>query len=694
MCESMGETKVYKTACMLCFQVCGINAYVKDEKLVKVEGMAEHPMNQGTMCARGLNLINIIYSPERIKYPMKKENGKWVRISWDDALDTIAGKLKEYKQQYGARSVAFSVGSMGAEDIEISAFAQRLRGAYGTPNFFSIEAHCFRSRIMGRLLTFGAYPLEDPDNSELIILWGHNPDQSEPAIASKINKQLEEGLKLIVIDPRKISIAKKGDYYRIKPGTDCALALGIMNVLITEGIYNKEFVEKYTLGFDKLVEHVKEYTPEEVEKITEIAADDIRKIARIFAGAKATTIMQGIASLDQQINGLQTNRALAMLMALTGNYAIPGAWVNNPRMRLTNLMVRKDYDEDPIGMDEYPLFWQLWGKAAPYGRQMDLPDVILSEKPYPVKALIVAGGNPALSWPDSNKVKQAFKKLDMLVVMDLFMTETAELADIVLPACSFMESYRLAYNYALVAGISYATLSKKVIEPIGESWPNWKFYSELGRRLGYEEYFPWNSDEEVVENFLQPSGMTFKQLNEEHPEGMYYGSRCYDINEEGQINTPSGKIEFYSETLAEAGFDPMPVYKEPTQSVEVNPELAREYPLTLLTGARMLEYTNYQMKNIPEIRQLAPDPEVDIHPDTAAALGVADNEMIQLETRHGQILSRIKITEDLGPGVVSIPHGWAGKSAANILTEINSADPITGYAELKVIACRIRKICI
>jgi anaerobic selenocysteine-containing dehydrogenase len=688
----MGETKVYKTACMLCFQVCGINAHIRDGKLVKVEGMAENPMSQGFMCARGINLTNFVYSPERIKYPMKKENGKWVRISWDDAMDTIAGKLKEYKQQYGARSVAFSVGSMGAEDIEISAFAQRLRGAFGTPNFFSIEAHCFRSRIMGRLLTFGAYPLEDPDNAELLILWGHNPDQSEPAIASKINKQLEQGLKLIVIDPRKISIANKGDYYRIKPGTDCALALGIMNVLITEGIYNKEFVEKYTMGFDKLAEHVREYTPEKVAEITEIAADDIRKIARMFAGAKATTIMQGIASLDQQINGLQTSRALAMLMSLTGNYAIPGAWVNNPRMRLTNLMVAQEHEEEPIGMGEYPLFWRMWGKAAPYGRQMDLPDVILSENPYPVKALISAGGNPALSWPDSNKVKQAFKKLGLLVVMDLFMTETAEMADIVLPACSFLESYRLAYNYALVAGISYAMLSKRVIEPIGESWPNWKFYSELGRRLGYEEYFPWNSDEEVVENFLDPSGMTFKQLNEEHPEGMYFGSRCYDINAKGQINTPSGKIEFYSETLAEAGYDPMPVHKEPTQTVEVNPDLVREYPLTLLTGARMLEYTNYQMKNIPQIRQLAPDSEVDIHPDTAAALGVADNEMIQLETRHGQILSRINITEDIGPGVVSIPHGWGGNSNANILTEMKPADPITGYPELKILACRIRKI--
>jgi anaerobic selenocysteine-containing dehydrogenase len=187
------ETRVYKTVCMLCFMVCGINAYVRDGKLIRVEGMKEHPLNQGVICPRGEYLADYVYSPERLKYPLKKENGDWKRISWDEALDTIADKLQKIKSEFGARALALSVGSIGAENIEISGFAQRFRGAYGTPNFFSIEAHCFRSRIMARLLTFGTYPLEDPENSDCIVLWGHNPDASEPPLATKIYKALDRG---------------------------------------------------------------------------------------------------------------------------------------------------------------------------------------------------------------------------------------------------------------------------------------------------------------------------------------------------------------------------------------------------------------------------------------------------------------------------------------------------------------------
>ena len=196
------DIKVSKTVCMLCFMVCGINAHVKDGELVKVEGMEENPLSRGVLCPKGNRLPEYVYSPERIKYPMQKVNGSWERISWEEALDKITSNLQDIKQKYGAHSLAVSVGSIGAENIEISAFAQRFRGAFGTPNFFSIEAHCFRSRIMARLMTFGTYPLEDPDNSECIILWGHNPDASEPPLAAKIYNLLEKGLKLIVIDPK------------------------------------------------------------------------------------------------------------------------------------------------------------------------------------------------------------------------------------------------------------------------------------------------------------------------------------------------------------------------------------------------------------------------------------------------------------------------------------------------------------
>ena len=684
-----GETKVIKSACILCFLACGINAYVKDGRLVKVEGMTEDPLNQGWICPRAEHLPDYVYSPDRLKYPMKKENGSWKRISWDEALDTIASKLQQIKNEYGARALAVITGSLGAEDIELSGFAQRFRGAYGTPNFLSVESICFRSRIMARLLTFGTYPLEDPEKSQCIILWGHNPDNSEGPIANKVYKALDRGLKLIVIDPRRIPLAKRGIYLQIRPGTDCALALGMMNVIIAEGLYDKEFVEKYTTGFDKLTEHVKQYTSEKVEEITWIPASDIRKVARIFAGAESSCIIQGINCLDQHINGFQNNRALSILQAITGNYDVPGGWATNPFMRLADL--RLPVEGEPIGADLYPVFRSFWGMTSPYGQALVLPNVVISEKPYSIKAIMVTGGNPAVSWPESGKVRQAFQKVDMLVVMDVFMTQTAELANIVLPACSCLEKSGIVYNYALTSGIPYAMLRRKVIEPMWECWPDWKFYSELGRRMGYGEYFPWNTDEEIVTNWLGPSGMTMQQLAMEHPEGMYFASRCYDINAKNQIRTPSGKIEIYSETLAKAGYDPIPVYKEPSQSPVNNPKLAKEYPLILVTGARALAFTHCQMRNIPQLRQLVPEPVAEIHPSTARQYGVADADTVALETRKGQIKIKVRTTEDMAPQVVSIPHGWA-QANANVLTGLEPNDPVTGYAELRALACRMSRI--
>lgn len=674
---------------MLCFQACGINTCVQNEKLTKVEPMPEHPFSRGVLCPRGECLAGYVYSPDRILYPMMKKNGKFIRVSWDQALDAVAKELQQIKNEDGAHSVAFSVGSIGAENIVISAFAQRFRGAFGSPNYFSIEAHCFRTRIMARLLTFGTYPLEDPDNSECIILWGHNPDASEPPLAARVHKALDRGLKLIVIDPKRIPLAKRGKFIQIRPGTDAALALAMMNVIINEEIYNKEFVEKYTFGFDRLKEHVKKYPPQKVANVCGVSADDIREVSHIFAKAKGASIIQGINALDQHINGFQNSRALAILHAITGNYDVPGGWAFNPFMRLSDL--RLPVDEEPVGADQFPLFRRLWNMTAPYGQQMLLADAILSRKPYPIRAMIISGGNPAASWPDSEKLKKAFTKLEMLIVMDLFMTQTTEFAHVVLPACSSLEMIGLAYNYGLTGGMPFVMLNRKIIEPLGESWPDWKFYAELGRRMGYGEYFPWNSDQEVVDHLLKPSNMTLKDL-EAHPEGIWFGERCYDIRAKNQIRTPSGKIELYSQTLADAGYDAIPVYKEPTRSPMNSPELAKKYPLILNTGARILEYTHWQMRHIPELRELAPDPVAEVHPDTASQYGVSDADMILVETKKGQIKVKVKTTEDIMPRVVNVLHGWAGKLNQNVLTDVEAQDPVTGYPELRALACRITKV--
>jgi anaerobic selenocysteine-containing dehydrogenase len=681
--------ELIKTDCILCVWGCGINAYVEGGKLVKVEGMTEHPLNQGLLCPRGKALVNHVYSPDRLRHPLKRENGGWKHISWGEALDIIAEKLQQIKDNYGAHALAVFCGSIGVENNELAAFARRFRGAYGTPNFLSVESNCYRSRILAHQLTFGTFLLEEPEKARCIILWGHDPDNSKLPLASKLYQALDKGLELIVVNPKRTPLAKRGIHIPIRPGTDCALALGMLNVIISEDLYDKEFVEKNTVGFDKLVEHVKQYSPGKVEKITWVPANDIRRIARIFATAESASIVQGICSLDQQINGLQTNRALAMLQVVTGNIDVPGGWVNVPFPRLGSLHIK--VDEDPIGAAEHPLFYRLWGREAPYGQTMYLADAILNEKPYPIKALIVTGGNPALTLPDSDKTKKALEKLDFLVVMDLFLTETAKMADIVLPACSFLERSGVGYVYAVTSGLPYILLRKKVIEPLGECWSDWKFWCELGRRMGYAGLFPWQTDEEVAEHWLKPTGLTANQLAEQNPAGVFFADKKYNMTQRGEFRTPSGKVELYSPTLAEHGYDPLPVYIEPSQSPVSSLELARQYPLILTTGARILEYTHTQMRNVPQLRQSAPEPIAEVYPDTAREYGVADGDTIAVETRKGRIEIKVRVTEDLLPGVVSIPHGWA-EANANLLTELEPRDPVTGYTQLKVLLCRIKKL--
>ena len=678
------ERKVIFTDCTLCYHSCGTKVTVEGGKAVKVEGLESHPLNKGKLCPKGEAALNNIYSPSRVKYPMKRVNGNWERITWDQALTEIANQLLRLREEYGPSMLGMFSGSIGVENLEMVGLTQRFKAAFGSPNFFSVESICYRMRIRTRQITFGKYPTEELD-SNLYILWGHNPDESDFPLQLAIGENLKKGAKLVVIDPKRIPLADRAEMYlRIRPGTDGALALAMINVMINEKLYDADFIEKYTYGFDKLVPHIQKYTPDWAEKITWIPAEDIRKLARLVAKTKGAGIYQGTNTQDQTANGTQNSRAFSILQVMTGNINNPGGWVISPRLKVGDVAL--EVQGEPLGADQYPLFHEVWGRRSPYGVVTCVPESV----PQKIKAFIVIGGNPIVSMPDSNAFRSAFSKLELLVVHDLFMTETGELAHYMLPACSHLEKWGLAYTYNVCHCLPYLMLRKKAIDPFYESWSEWRLFTELAKKLGMGDQFPWKSEEELVVFELGPTGLTFKQLLEEKPEGAFYQQKAYGMKEV-KFSTPTRKIEIYSDALEQVGFDPLPTYLEPRRSPINSPELLEKYPLVLSTGNRNLFYTHGQFRGIESLKEKSPEPKAEMGPKTALQYKIKEGDKIVIETNRGVVLMKARVDERVAEGVVLVPHGWPREANANLLTDAECREPIMGYPDMKSLLCAIRK---
>jgi anaerobic selenocysteine-containing dehydrogenase len=501
-----------------------------------------------------------------------------------------------------------------------------------------------------------------------------------------MEENLKKGAKVIVIDPRRIPIADRAEMYlAIRPGTDGALALALMQVIINEKLYDKDFVEKWTLGFDRLVPHVQQYTPEWAEKITWVRAEDIRKLARRFAGTRGASIFHGTCTQDQCANGSQTDRALAILQVLTGNINVPGGWVVSPRLRLKEASL--PFPGKPIGAEEYPLFYEVWGRTSPYGVMNMVPESV----PEKLKAFIVTGGNPLVTMPDTNALREAFRKLDLLVVYEHFMTETAELAHYVLPATNQLEYWGLAYNYNVCHCLPYLMLRPPVIEPYYESRSIREFYTVLAEACGFGEKFPWKSDEEVVAFELEPSGLDFKTLKE-RPEGAFYQKTEYSVGEK-TFATPSGKIEIYSEAFEKVGADALPTYREPDKSPQ-GPrwaDLGAKYPLILSTGTRDFYFNGSMLHNVKSLQLKSPFPKAEIGPKTAAEYGIKHGDDIIVETDRGRVKMKAGVDERIMERVVLVPHGWPREANCNLLTDCQCREPIMGYPQWKGLLCSIRK---
>lgn len=698
------EDGVFKTACMQCPWGCGVEVHVEEGRIRRIAGDDDHPFSKGVVCPKGLAAPEVMSHPDRITQPMRRTAGGWETIDWDTAYDILVENLGEIKEKYGPRALAVAIGMpvLLGGNATVS-FLRRFCDIYGTPNCFSVESICFRCQIIGRILTLGTYEVPDVVNSDCVLVWGNNPEASAPPSARRIREARDKGAKLLVIDPRTTSLAAKADVHlQVRPGTDTALALGMMQVMISENLYDRDFVEKWTVGMEELAEVASAYPLERVAEITGVPEDKIAEAARIFAGSPSACIMQGTNSLDQHVAGLQNSRCVPMLQALTGNIDNSGGFVSTSKVKINPIRLPEMMEGEPLGADQYPLFNEVWGRNFGEGQSMLLADTILTEDPYPIKGMIVSASNPVITWPGGRKLGRAMEELDFLAVMDMFMTPTAEKADLFLPAATFLERVELCDYYGTLHGVPYVSMRRKLFQ-VGEAVSDLDFWIELGKRMGYEEYFPWADSTEALDHALEPSGLTLAELAALPAGGMDFGKvRLGNYEKRDGFGTPSGKIELVSETLRELGHDAVPRHQEPVEKAGAGAaggeaagageaEAAGEFPLSLTTGARTLQYLHSEHRNIERLAKRGRRPEAEIHPDTANAYGVSEGSQVEIESPYGQVTMTARLTEGILPGVVSLPHGWA-EASVNDITSDYSGDPITGYPILKSMKCRVRPV--
>lgn len=700
---SSGGARIYKSACRMCHGGCGVLVHVEDGKVVKVKGDPESPLNRGKLCPKGAAAIENLYHPDRLKYPLKRVGrrgeGKWDRISWEEALDTIVGKIKEIRQSHGIESVAIGMGTGRHHFMHVLRFANAL----GSPNWCEPgTAQCFVPRVLTGAMTYGDLPVCDyygDVNPACVLVWGHNPTESGPdgELQFTIKECMRKGTKLIVIDPRQTDLAKKADVWlQVRPGTDDALALSMMNVIISEGLYDKEFVEKWTVGFDRLSDRVSEHPPEWAEKITWVPAEEIRRAARLFAETKPATLEWGVG-LEHTPNCLQTVRAVGLLPGITGNIDVPGGFilgmhaVNDPDMLTWNLS--DEIKDKRMGADRFKV---LCSRDALIGSAHipTLFEAMRTGKPYPVKAFLIFGNNGLVTYASSREVHESFMSLDFLSVMDLYMTPTAELADIVLPAATWLELDQVC-GFPLVAN-NVGLVTQKVAE-IGECRQDEEVLVDLARRLNLE--VGTESIHEIYDKQLAPLGLTFKEAREMGFVSVPFQYRKYEV---AGFLTRSGKVELASSYLQSLGYDPLPYYEEPPESPYSTPELAKEYPLVLTSGGRIQQFFCSEHRQIASLRKRHPDPIVEINPETAAELGIQEDDWVWIETARGKIQQKAKLTS-IDPRVVNVQYGWwfpeeegpeygVWKSNANVLTNIGPPhDPALGTYQLRALLCKVYK---
>ncbi len=714
--------KIIRSACHACYIQCGVLGHVQDGKIVKITGDPENPVTHGSTCPKGRNFAEYAHHPDRLKYPMKRVGergeGRWERISWDQALDEIAEKLNAVKEKYGPLAIAHAP-TYG----RFTMLAPFLR-ALGSPNLYNTTDTCEGAGFASDYVTFGAFVshfahASDYAHAKTIVMWGTDVSVSFNPHWVGMTKRLQEDkdVKLVVIDPRKTKPAGRAHLWlQIRPGGDGALALAALNVIINEELYDKDFVSKWTVGFDKLCECVQAYPPEKAEKLTWIPAKKIRQFAHLYATHKPSTIYNR-CGLTQQTNSFGACRAYACLIAITGNLDVPGGNILPKRLKglvrapdLTGWgaystakkrpfegekMLPQEVEERQIGAKRFPL-WSGPTGSVHQAHMVSIYKALLHDDPYPLRALILHGLNPVVTAPNTHEVINALKTLDLYVQMEHFMTPSGELADYVLPACTWAEKEELGAEHE--HGIMI--IRQPLIDPPGEAWEDRKFIIELAKKMKLENFPKWNDIHDFNEWRLKETGITFEELRRK---GIIRIPWKYREYEEHGFKTPSGKVELYSSLCEKFDYNPLPYYVEPWESELEFPELADEYPL-IFTGRREYIYYHSQGHNLKWARRKVPNNTLEIHPDAAKKCKVKDGDWVYVENpKKRRIRVQANVTDKTHPEVVSAivcwwcpeKEDWYEKALEQNINVLADSDPpydhVAGTPRMRRIPVRVYK---
>lgn len=678
---------------------CGIKVHVKDGKLTKIEGDEENPITNGRLCVRCLTALDYEYHEDRILHPMRRARedrglDKWERISWNEALDEIISHYQQTVEEYGIGAVSVWCGT-GREASQIH--FQMANDVFGTVNAVHPNSgwSCIVPRMAAMLWTMGSSYIEadnaigfpdrydDPrwECPKHMLIWGRDPLRSNPdgLFGHSIIDMMKCGMKLIVADPRVNWLATRAEVHlQLRPGTDAALALGLLNVVITEDLYDHDFVDRWTYGFDELAERVAEYPVDRVAEICEVDAEDIRKAARCIA-QRPSTLSMGLA-VDQNPNTLQIGHALLSLFAITGNMDIPGGCFMGLPPIFAGMAENAPSEEEagepeglakfgnigvePLGHDRYPAMSAIVNTTHPDATL----DVLETDVPYKIHFAYIFGHNSiSCMVPQPKRWLEAMRKIDFVAAADLFMTPTLMgVADVVLPAATFFEKEGyVSNNNASQPGQLGAIIP--CIEPEGECRADLEIMLELHRRLYPNSQKPgWASSADFITGQLSKMrgvDATYEDLCE-HVVGQYeieykkYEKGLLRSDGSPGFNTPTGRIELYSTVLQRLGDDPLPYYLEPKFSKVSRPDLAEEYPLTVTTGARRFTSFHSENRQISRLRQIHRWPTALVNPVTAKEHGIEDGAWILVENQLGRVKMKAQVSPTVKEDVVACDHGW------------------------------------